>query len=241
MNKSILITGCSKGIGKAIAAYFLEKKWNVFGVDVTPCELPLKKFFQKDISKMETFAGIGQELSKDGVRLSCVVNNAAILIAKPLIETTEKEWNSTLHTNLSSIFYCVKALHPLMIGGSVVNISSVHARATSIGLCAYVASKGALSALTRALALELAEHGVRVNAILPGAIESEMLQQGLARSQSPEKSLEKLINIIPLKLIGEGRDIAKLTYFLADKELSGYITGQEFVCDGGALARLASE
>ena len=112
---------------------------------------------------------------------------------------------------------------------------------TAVGAIAYATSKGGLSALTRALALELAEAGTRVNAILPGAIETAMLRGNMAYEEDPEAALEFLRERTPLKRIGQPREIAELALFLADPSKSGNITGQEFVCDGGAMARLPTE
>jgi NAD(P)-dependent dehydrogenase (short-subunit alcohol dehydrogenase family) len=124
---------------------------------------------------------------------------------------------------------------------SIINISSVHAHATSKNLSSYVATKGAVSALTRSMALELGGAGVRVNSICPGAIETEMLIQGLTRNADPDLAMNNLKKSSPLNKIGSGSDVAKLVSFLLDGELSGNITGQEFVIDSGVLARLASE
>lgn len=136
----------------------------------------------------------------------------------------------------------MRALAPSMRpGASIINISSIHARATSAGLAAYVASKGALSALTRATALELGARGIRVNAVLPGAIDTPMLRNALARNRPLDDAWNSLIAGAPLGRVGAPSDVAHLVAFLADSEVSGNITGQEFVCDGGVLARLATE
>ncbi len=241
MSKLALITGCSRGIGKAIAVYFLDKGWDVFGVDIAPCDLPLTLFYQEDVSKIQTFEKISSELSVKKKTLSCLINNAAIQIAKSIVETTQEDWKTLIGTNVDSVFYSIKLLYPFLSGGSIVNMASVHARATSPKMTAYATSKGALCALTRAAAVELSEFGIRVNAVLPGAVDTEMLRYSLERNQSGAEALDKLVSSTPLGRLGKDLDIAKLVYFLAEEELSSNITGQEFVCDGGVLARLASE
>jgi NAD(P)-dependent dehydrogenase (short-subunit alcohol dehydrogenase family) len=160
---------------------------------------------------------------------------------KRMLETTEDEWNSVIQTNIGSIFLSTKYLFDLLKDCSIINIASVHARATSKGLPVYAASKGAITSLTRSMAIEFAAHGIRVNAILPGAIETEMLRKGLSRNRDPENAIQELIKAIPLGRIGNPFDVAHLALFLAENKKSSYITGQEFVCDGGVLAKLSSE
>jgi NAD(P)-dependent dehydrogenase (short-subunit alcohol dehydrogenase family) len=126
--------------------------------------------------------------------------------------------------------------------GAIVNVSSVHAIATSAGLAAYVASKGGLAALTRSTALELAPD-VRVNAVLPGAIDTPMLRSGLARWSTdahPDIRLQGLADRTPLRRIGEPAEVAEVILFLADTR-SSFITGQTVVVDGGVSAQLSSE
>jgi len=128
--------------------------------------------------------------------------------------------------------------------GAIVNVSSVHAVATSQNIGAYAASKGALVALTRAAAVELAEQGVRCNALLPGAVDTPMLRDGLSRRphpDGPDGNLQILIDSTPLKMVASPTDIAKSVLFLADTERSPFITGQALIADGGATAKLSTE
>ena len=122
-----------------------------------------------------------------------------------------------------------------------MNVSSVHSRATSNGLASYAASKGAVSALTRAMAIELGPRRIRVNSVLPGAIDTPMLERGLTRVGDPEMAKARLISGAILNQLGSPEDVAQLVMFLCNPALSGNITGQEFVCDSGVLCRLASE
>ena len=126
--------------------------------------------------------------------------------------------------------------------GAVVNVASVHAIATSAGLAAYAASKGAVVALTRAAALELAPEGIRVNAVLPGAIDTQMLRDGLSRGGPDiDAGMAALAERTPLGRIGRPQDVAEAVLFLADASRSSFITGQTLVVDGGATARLSTE
>ena len=114
----------------------------------------------------------------------------------------------------------------------------MHARATSQSIAAYAATKGGLTAFTRAAALELGASGVRVNAILPGAIETPALRVGFPRTPGAE---DVLVRRTPLRRIGTPRDVAHAVAFLVDDERAGFITGQDLVVDGGALAQLSTE
>ena len=153
-------------------------------------------------------------------------------------------WNSTLAVNLSAAYLGIRFLVPLMQSGqgSIVNVTSVHSFATSAGMSAYVASKGGLLAFTRAAALELAPQNIRVNAIAPGAVDTEMLRQGLERNlDGTERAREHLISRTPMKRLGSPDEIAKSIIFLLDCDRSPFLTGQTLVVDGGALTQLSTE
>lgn len=238
--KRALVTGSAQGIGAGIVQELQAQGFHVIGVD---CQrenaIKADVFIQSDLSLPESAEVILKAL--DNQKLDLMVFNAAVQLEKGILESSREEVEKLFAVNLFSIFDLTRTLLPLMKGGSILNISSVHARATSLGLAAYVASKGALSALTRSMAIELGPLGIRVNAICPGAIDTPMLNKGLGRSLSIEESRNKLKLASPLGRIGRAEDVAKLVAFLADDGLSANITGQEFVCDGGVLAKLASE
>ncbi len=132
----------------------------------------------------ENLESIFQQARAFTDRLDALVNNAALQIAKPLLETSVEEWDAVMASNLRSVFLGIKLAHPLFKaagGGAIVNVSSVHAVATSANIAAYAASKGGLLALTRAMAIEFAPDNIRCNAILPGAVDTPMLRAGLNR------------------------------------------------------------
>jgi NAD(P)-dependent dehydrogenase (short-subunit alcohol dehydrogenase family) len=149
---------------------------------------------------------------------------------------------------LRSVFMGVKLAHPLLKAsgqGAVVNVSSVHAVATSANIAAYAASKGGLLALTRAMAIEFAPDDIRVNAILPGAVDTQMLRAGLVRDHAGagtmEERLENLARNTVNGRVGRPEEIAHAIYFLADHVQSSFMTGQALIVDGGATARLSTE
>ena len=249
--KTVLITGAAGGVGRATVNYFYERGFRVIGVD----RLPLYEGFpqdglyvQADISVPENQEKIYKEASLFTDKLDVLVNNAAYQVTKPLIETTVEEWDAVMGSNLRSVFLGVKLAYPLLKaegGGSIVNVSSVHAVATSANIAAYAASKGGLLALTRAMAIEFAPVNIRVNAVLPGAVDTPMLRAGFHRGRPNEASEEEQLAALAAKTVN-GRvanpsEIASVIYFMADPSQSSFITGQGLLVDGGATCRLSTE
>ncbi len=243
MGQCVVVTGAANGIGRAIADLFCAHNFTVIGLDIVVPKGRVKFDFMKtDVTKSRELAQAMDHIKAKKHSVLAVINNAAVQVEKGILETTEEEWDRVLAVNLKAIMLTTQTFFPLFkSGSSIINISSVHARATSKGMAAYVASKGAISSLTRAMALELGGNGIRVNAVNPGAVDTAMLQKGLSRNSRPEQALKKLKNSSPLNKIGAPSDIANLVLFLVNPDLAGNITGQEFYCDGGVTAKLASE
>jgi glucose 1-dehydrogenase len=249
--RSVLITGAAGGIGRATVKLFSQSGWRVIGVDRAPFGDAFPEnglFIKADISKGENLESIfTQAQSFTGV-LNALVNNAALQIAKPMLETSVEEWDAVMASNLRSVFLGVKLAHPLLKaagGGAIVNVSSVHAVATSANIAAYAASKGGLLALTRAMAIEFAPDNIRANTILPGAVDTPMLRAGLGRGHvHGDDILERLDNLARKTVsgrVGLPEEIAHAIYFLADENQSSFMTGQALIVDGGATARLSTE
>jgi glucose 1-dehydrogenase len=242
-----LVTGAASGIGRATAVALGESDWRVVGVDIHSSEAPHPRcrMVVADVSDADRVEGLFRDIERHERQLDAVVNAAAIPLTKPLLETSQEEWDRVMAVNVRSIFLTIRSAAPRMPAGSViVNVGSVHALATSPGMAAYVASKGAVVTLTRAAALELAPFGIRVNAVLPGAIDTPMLRAGLKRSglggTDPDARMQALAEATPLERIGQPDEIARVILFLTDSR-SGFMTGQAIVVDGGATARLATE
>jgi NAD(P)-dependent dehydrogenase (short-subunit alcohol dehydrogenase family) len=244
-----LITGAAGGVGQATVEAFVGHGWQVVGVDRDDSSSAPKgaQLWKTDLSKANAVEEIIQRLRHTGDTLDALVNNAAIQLVKPIPDTTLEEWDAVHQINLRAIFSLSRSALPLLLAarGAIVNVSSVHALATSANLAAYASSKGALLALTRAMALEFGPAGVRVNAVLPGAVDTRMLREGLARDQFGPGSVEQKVEAMgartALGRIGRPAEIANAILFLADHDRSSYITGQALVVDGGALARLSTE
>jgi NAD(P)-dependent dehydrogenase (short-subunit alcohol dehydrogenase family) len=234
VSRVAVVTGAAGGIGSATCDLLKREGWEVVPVDRRPTGHP--RAIEVDIADSDRLTAALQRLE----RVDALVNNAAVQHSKPLLETTVAEWDAVLAQNLRGAFVCMKALHDHLAdtGGSIVNVSSVHALATSESVAPYAASKGALVALTRAAALEFASAGIRVNAVLPGAIDTPALREGFSRREDAERTL---VERTPLRRIGDPREVAAAISFLIDDTRSSFITGQTFVVDGGALAKLATE
>lgn len=248
--RAVLITGAGGGIGRACIHHFAAKGWRVVGVDRAPFDGDFPengRFIQADISHPDSAERIFQEAHDFHPTLNALVNNAAVQVAKPLVETTVEEWDAVMASNLRSVFLFVKLAHPLMKanGGAIVNVSSVHAIQTSVNISAYAASKGGLLALTRALAIEFAPDDIRVNAVLPGAVDTPMLRAGLGRGHLGQGDLQQRLDNLARKTVngrvGTPEEIAHAIYFLSDNDQSSFMTGQALVVDGGATARLSTE
>jgi len=190
-----------------------------------------------DVVNEDRTAQAAAEIQDRFGSLDILVNNAGIAHFSPFLEMDNSQRDKVFNVNFFGAWNCCKAILPLMIQqdyGRVINISSVTGpRVATAGLTAYAATKGALSALTRTLALEVAAHHVTVNAILPGFIDTALTKPMADDMQMDEKTFSQwLQQSIPLKRFGTIEELGSLAVFLASNE-SGYITGQEIVIDGG--------
>jgi NAD(P)-dependent dehydrogenase (short-subunit alcohol dehydrogenase family) len=248
VSRVVVVTGVAGGIGRACAVAFMQAGWDVAGIGrgSRPDGLPGRWYGQIDLGLRtatdrlrEFFAEVGQ--------IDALVNNAATQVSKPVETTTDAEWAAVMATNAAAPFIALREAIPYLRAtkGSVINVASVHALATAGGVSAYAASKGALVALTRSAALELGADGIRVNAVIPGAVDTKMLRGDAGRrvgSASGEQAgLEAIAARTPLRRIGRPEEIAQAVLFLAEADRSSFITGHALVADGGVLARLASE
>jgi len=249
--RNVVITGAASGIGHACVEHYHAQSWRVWAIDQTQPVSPLPDgvtFIEADLSAAgEVDAVVDQLTQQLGGHLHVLVNNAALQVAKSLADTSVEEWDRVHAINLRAPFLLARGLYPMLsaVHGAVVNVSSVHALATSSDIGAYASSKGGLLALTRAMAIEFSVDGVRANAVLPGATDTPMLQAGLGRGHvqggDVQQRKDDLASKILLKRLATPEEIARSVYFLGDGEASAYITGQSLVVDGGALARLSTE
>lgn len=245
----VLITGAAGGIGGATARVFADAGWCVVGVDRKAIEPPawMAHFIQADIAEPDAADRIIDAMQARTGRLDALVNNAAVQLCKSLVETTAAEWDAVQAANVRSVFLTARAAFALLreSEGAIINVSSVHALATSSCIAAYAASKGALLALTRAMALEFGPYNIRVNTVLPGAVDTSMLHDGLSRGHVGGLSLDEMVRGLGQKhvmgRVGRPEEIGQAILFLADRARSSFMTGQAMVVDGGATARLSTE
>lgn len=252
MTSVALVTGVDGGIGAATARVLATAGYRVIGVDRGPEGTAVRngvwRYLQADLASPEEVAALCADVSAGERRLDVLVNNAAVQVAGSITDTSVERWDEVMAVNVRAPFLLVRHLLDRLAagdGGAVVNVASVHAVATSASIAAYAASKGALAALTRALAVELAPRGVRVNAVLPGAVDTPMLEAGLRRGHLSGGDLgrlkEELAGRTVAGRIGRPEEVAEAILFLADGRRSGFVTGQQLVVDGGATARLSTE
>lgn len=244
--KVCLITGGAQGIGEACARLFLEQGAKVVIVDVDKekgqvlaSQLQQKGheilFLASDIgNKVEVDAVIAQVLAQHG-RLDVLVSNAGIFKAAPFLEVSESDFDEVLRVNLKGAFLVGQAAARVMKekgGGAIVHMSSVNAVMAIPEIASYNVSKGGLNQLTRAMALALADDGIRVNAVAPGTIATELASKAVLTS---DEARNKILGRTPMKRLGNPTEVAHVVAFLAS-DAASYITGEVITVDGGRMA-----
>jgi len=185
-------------------------------------------------SKVEVDSLMSQVISTYG-RVDVLVSNAGIFKAAPFLEVTEADFDAVLRVNLRGAFLIGQAVARLMKekgGGSIINMSSVNGVLAIPEIASYNVSKGGLNQLTRAMALALADYGIRVNAVAPGTIATELASKAVLTS---DEARLKILGRTPMKRLGEPSEIANVVAFLAS-EASSYVTGEVITVDGGRMA-----
>ena len=247
MGGSAVVSGAGSGIGAATANLLVENGWSVVGVDARDNDENgvCSTWVTGDVADEDTWQAVTAVLKAHSKRLDLLVNNAAVMLVKAVSETGPAEWDKVMATNVRSCYLAVRALHEFLLGGAVVNVASVHALATSPNISAYAASKGAMVSLTRELSIELADEGIRVNAVLPGAVDTPMLRNAMSRDHFSGGDVESRLNSLASRTvigrIGKPEEIAEAIMFLGDNSRSSFVTGAALVVDGGATIRLSTE
>lgn len=240
--KYAFVTGGSGGIGGAICARFAAEGARVVAADLAPgAELPDGvEFADYDVTSesacRDTFAGLAERWP----RLDILVNAAGIEIEKTIEDTTLEEWNRVFAINVTGMFLTSKYALPLLRragGASIVNFGSYDGFIADPGLAAYCASKGAVHALTRAMACDHGPEGIRVNAICPGYVDTPMLQSFFGESGDIESLQQAVRDVHPMRTYGRPEDVASLAAWLACDE-ARYASGQLWVLDGGLSAQV---
>jgi 3-oxoacyl-[acyl-carrier protein] reductase len=236
--KKALVTGASRGIGRAVAGRFIAAGAEVWGIGTRePADLGERiekaagklHWVSTDLGKLDEVEKLIDGLVKDSGGFDVLVNNAGITRDNLSFRMSLEDFQKVLDVNLSAAFLIARTVGRDMIRkrqGSIINLSSVVGIHGNGGQANYAASKAGIIGLTKSLAQEVASRGVRVNAIAPGFVNSDMT------AAIPAEAKEKMIGAIPLTRIGEPEDIAEAALFLASAS-SSYITGQVIAVDGG--------
>jgi 3-oxoacyl-[acyl-carrier protein] reductase len=242
-NEVAVVTGAAQGIGEAIA-----RKFAAHGARVVLADKQMKKAqavateiraaggtaqaFAVDISQTESILELRAQVHAAFGPAGILVNNAAVIPFQEFLQTTWADWDRTIDTNLSGTFYCSRIFIDDMLSlehGNIIILSSVNGLRAQIGLSSYNVTKAGLIMLAQTMALELAQHNIRVNAIAPGDIATSVLD-------NVDDEAEALANI-PLHRWGRPEEVAEIALFLASTR-SSYTTGAVFSCDGGLAAQL---
>ncbi len=241
--KVALVTGGTRGIGKEIAKAFAQEGYDLIinyvsnNTDIKSLETEFNEigskvlFIKADVSDFASCEEMLKQAIQNFGRIDTLVNNAGITRDNLLMRMKEEEFDTVIGINLKGVFNVTKQVIPYMIkkrAGNIVNVSSVVGVCGNAGQCNYSASKAGIIGFTKSLAKELASRNIRVNAVAPGFITTDM-------TESLNDTIKETISTqIPLKRMGEAREVAKVVKFLASDDAS-YITGQVINIDGGMV------
>jgi NAD(P)-dependent dehydrogenase (short-subunit alcohol dehydrogenase family) len=240
--KTAFVTGGTGGIGAAICARFAAEGAQVIAADLQqPGELPEGvEYAQFDVTQEETITSTFANLKDTWGKLDILVNAAGIEIEETIENTTLEQWNRIFAINVTGMFLTSKYALPLLRqsnGPSVINFGSYDGYIADPGLAAYCATKGAVHALTRAMACDHGPEGIRVNAICPGYVNTPMLQSFFGESGDIESLKQAVRDVHPMRNFGEPEDVANLVNWLASDE-ARYASGQLWILDGGLSAQV---
>ena len=236
-NKVALVTGASSGIGAAIAEKLSNQGARVFAAQRSSSDY---EDILSDLSDPKAPEEIISVIKKVTGRLDILINNAGIMTEGNVEETTLKNWNQHLAINLTAPFLLIRAAMPLLreSRGSIVNVGSVEGLGNNPRHPAYGASKSGLHGLTRAVAVDHGEDGVRCNAVAPGWIETPLNENFVKGMDDPIGFREKLSNIHPIGRSGQPSEVAELICWLVS-DAASFVTGQVWTIDGGRMTKLS--
>ena len=238
-NKVCIVTGGGRGIGQATAEKFIGESATVIIADFDEATGTATaeylgdqcSFVKTDVSQSESVQSLIKRVKADHGSIDVIVNNAGILQDQTLEKMDEEEFDKVIQVNMRGVYLCTKYAAEVMRdqgSGVILNASSVVARFGNFGQTNYVASKAGLEGMTKVWARELGKHGIRVNAVAPGFIKTDMI------AGMPEKIIKMMEAKVPLKRWGKSEDVADLYCFLASDEAS-YISGVILPVDGGVV------
>ena len=249
--KVVVVTGGAQGIGRSVVETALREGARVGFIDLNrdkaldllaahEDDSDRLSFERADISLEHEVASAMAGLAEALGPVDVLVNNAGRNVFADPVTMTGEEWDEVLGVDLKGAWLCSKQVLPSMIHrhrGSIVNVASLHARLTIKGMFPYAAAKAGLVGLTRSLALEVAEHGVRVNSVSPGYIGTALVEEFLSNSGVPDLR-QRVLEVQPMGKIGLPEEVAEVICFLAS-DAASFVTGSDWPVDGGLGARFA--
>ena len=250
--KVAIITGAASGIGRATAILFAQEGAKVVVTDINDKggaetvklikeEKKQALYVHADVSKEVDVKTMVKTAKETYGKIDILVNNAGVVVVKPIVETTEQDFEKVVNTNYKSVFLCTKHILPYMKkGGTIVNVASISGHVGQINHAVYGGTKGAIIALTRALAWELAPRGIRVNSISPGSVETPMLLgdveiEAKRLGVSIDKIRKERSDIGALHRWADPKEIGEAILYLASDK-SSYVTGADLLVDAGWAA-----
>jgi NAD(P)-dependent dehydrogenase (short-subunit alcohol dehydrogenase family) len=250
--KVAIITGAASGIGRATAILFAQEGAKVVVTDINDnggaetIELIKEEkkqalFVHADVSKEVEVKTMVKTAKETYGKIDILVNNAGVVLVKPIVETTEQDFEKVVNTNYKSVFLCTKHVLPYMEkGGTIVNVASISGHVGQVNHAVYGGTKGAIIALTRALAWELAPRGIRVNSVSPGSVETPMLLgdveiEAKRLGVSMDKIRKERSDIGALHRWADPKEIGEAILYLASDK-SSYVTGTDLLVDAGWAA-----
>jgi NAD(P)-dependent dehydrogenase (short-subunit alcohol dehydrogenase family) len=245
--KVCVVTGAAQGIGRAIVEEFLRQggRAAVLDLDRPAAEACVEELraggadahaYQCDVADKASVEDAAARVAADLGPCDVLVNNAGIALMGPSLDFPEDDWRRSLDVMTTGVFFCCQAFGRQMIeadGGAIVNIASMNARVAFPLRLAYNAAKAAVVSMTEVLAIEWAEHGIRVNAIGPGVTRTELVDKAIRDGFINERAY---VERTPMKRLGRVEEISKAALFLASEEDASFVTGHFLVVDGGWTA-----
>ena len=246
-DKVAIITGAASGIGLAAARRFVAEGAKVVVADVQDASREVGEMTKQGGEALFVQADVSSEPQVDRLiertvaaygRLDVLVNCAGVELSKKITDTSEAEWDRLMSVNLKGVFLCSKAAIPVMQrnGGVIVNVASELGLVGGSEIAAYCASKGGVVQLTKAMAIDHAADGIRVNCVCPGPVSTPLLEAIMGASSDPEEERRHIAEKTLLKRLGRPEEIANVILFLASEE-SSYLTGSVVAADGGWTAQ----
>ena len=242
--KAAVVTGGGQGIGQGISHALVDAGAAILVAQRSPLPDELARheavhWVEADLADPDSYAVVADAAAERLGRVDILVNNAGFMFEKSLDAMQLDDWNRMLAVNLTAPVFLCRALLPQLRtgGGSVVNIGSIEGLAANPEHIAYCATKGGVHALTKAMAVDLGSEGIRVNAIAPGWIKSELSDAYIDAQKNPDAAWQDLYRMHPVGRVGDPADVGGLVVYLVS-DAAGFITGQVIVIDGGRTSKL---